>query len=347
MPTPSRCHDTDTDPCKRLAAKLFVARDRLLAFDNYEEFLTELIASFSGGKPPLLIAGHPDLSVTRAASRSGLTPTEIVGTNPFAVDTARIVRCALTGREIIWIANPNPISGAAVGLNDLRRLAQAVPEGALIVDERYFEFYRITALSLIEEFPRIITLRCRSLLPSDFRAASGFAVAGPVRVAAMSNRKGWKRLAVMPDEISGGSELDSHRIRVVHEQSMKIANSLQQHGLRPRLSATDQVLIPVTKPQMVQDYLAELDIAVDNLNIHAGLTGYVRYRVQSASTNDRLLRALRQMPEELLVAERATGRRLRFRRPAGQYRTGSLRLADPTPVRGTEVLTEVRYAGGV
>lgn len=59
----------------------------------------------------------------------------------------------------VLIANPNNPTGTAVGLDGLRKLLEAAPEAAVLIDEAYFEFSGITALNWIRQYPNLFVSR--------------------------------------------------------------------------------------------------------------------------------------------------------------------------------------------
>lgn len=67
----------------------------------------------------------------------------------------------LTDRKtrIIVVCNPNNPTGTLVPLKDIEKLAASSPDTIILVDEAYYEFSGITAVSLIKKYPNIIVTR--------------------------------------------------------------------------------------------------------------------------------------------------------------------------------------------
>jgi histidinol-phosphate aminotransferase len=59
----------------------------------------------------------------------------------------------------ILIANPNNPTGSATGIGGVIRILEKAPGAAVLIDEAYFEFYGVTALSLIKEYPNLFVSR--------------------------------------------------------------------------------------------------------------------------------------------------------------------------------------------
>jgi histidinol-phosphate aminotransferase len=59
----------------------------------------------------------------------------------------------------ILIANPNNPTGTGLAEEDLRRIIEAAPRAAILIDEAYFEFSGITALGWIDRYPNLFVSR--------------------------------------------------------------------------------------------------------------------------------------------------------------------------------------------
>lgn len=59
----------------------------------------------------------------------------------------------------ILIANPNNPTGTGIDLTGIRKILDAAPNAAVLIDEAYFEFCGTTALGLIHEVPNLFVSR--------------------------------------------------------------------------------------------------------------------------------------------------------------------------------------------
>ena len=59
----------------------------------------------------------------------------------------------------VLIANPNNPTGTGTRLGNIRKILNAAPGAAVLIDEAYFEFSGVTALELINEFPNLFISR--------------------------------------------------------------------------------------------------------------------------------------------------------------------------------------------
>ncbi|MCB1019406.1 MAG: histidinol-phosphate aminotransferase family protein [Bryobacterales bacterium] len=59
----------------------------------------------------------------------------------------------------VIIANPNNPTGGAIGLDVVEQVLQKAADAAVLIDEAYFEFYGVTALELIPQYPNLFVSR--------------------------------------------------------------------------------------------------------------------------------------------------------------------------------------------
>ena len=64
-----------------------------------------------------------------------------------------------TQTRAVLIANPNNPTGTAISLKEIERILIAAPNAAVLIDEAYFEFFGVTALLSIREFPNLFVSR--------------------------------------------------------------------------------------------------------------------------------------------------------------------------------------------
>jgi histidinol-phosphate aminotransferase len=57
------------------------------------------------------------------------------------------------------IANPNNPTGTGIDLDGIRRILNAAPQAAVLIDEAYFEFCGVTALPLVRQYPNLFVSR--------------------------------------------------------------------------------------------------------------------------------------------------------------------------------------------
>jgi len=97
--------------------------------------------------------------------------------------------------RVVMLANPNNPTGTGVGLDGVRRILDATPAAAILIDEAYFEFSGITALGWIRDYPNLFVSRTFSKVygMAAMRCGCLFSSAGNVK---------WLRKAQSPYSVN-------------------------------------------------------------------------------------------------------------------------------------------------
>ncbi len=285
-----------------IARKVAVPQEMVLPFTDYTDILTELFSLTTTVENRVIAAGcvSPDVEIAADRAQSDIVLAQ--GPSPFSGDPDSAIAEVTTGREIIYVANPNRITGANLGLTDLELLARAIPEGTLIVDEQYFDFYGITALPLIEKLANVVAIRSLTTSFGISSDESGYVIASPTRIDTLREGFPWNRISstlhkVLSTTLSNRDAL-AMRLKTFADEALRLAGALTKLGVQTRISATDFILIRVADPARVTNNLALAQIHTDNLSGVPELGNYIRYRLQSVNANTALLRAFERMPSE-------------------------------------------------
>ncbi|KAK3604779.1 hypothetical protein CHS0354_000437 [Potamilus streckersoni] len=78
----------------------------------------------------------------------------------FPLEEVLLLMCKKT--RMVVICNPNNPTGTHVSLEGISAIAEKLKEGVVLVDEAYFEYLGVTAVSLIEKYPNLIITRTLS-----------------------------------------------------------------------------------------------------------------------------------------------------------------------------------------
>lgn len=302
----------------QLARKLDVESSMLVPFADYTEMTAALLEFTSRERKRLLLAGHTSPDVAIAVERAGLEVTEILGPSPFVNHPEDILQAA-SPDCLIYLANPNRVTGSNFSLHHLKRIAESIPDGLLIVDEKYYEFYGISALPLLERLDNIVVIRSLTAGFSIASDESGCLVGSPGFQADFRNYYHWSRitttmLRLLLTSLSSGAAA-SKRLTQVHDESLRLANELHRMDVQNRITSADFLLLRVADTGRVAASLAKSGIAVDSLESYPDLDNYLRYRIQSPLSNDNLLSTFRRMPSEAYKMADVDKRAVMFHRP--------------------------------
>jgi histidinol-phosphate/aromatic aminotransferase/cobyric acid decarboxylase-like protein len=333
--------DKLTDLITVVARRANARQHMVLPFVDFCDFTTSLLSMLDDGDNDrrLIVNGPCPPDIALAADRAQIEPLEVTGDSPFSAEPIRITAEVRTGKEIVFLTNPNRVTGANFGLTDLENLASAVDQGYLIVDEHYFDFYGISAASLLDNLDNVIVLRSLTTPFGISWDESGFVIANPGMIDHLRDNYPWQRMSTTLYKILSttlsNSEAMAMRLKVLHDESLRLTETLTKQGIQVRLSATDFLLLRVAHPDKVRASLTRFQVAVDILQGYDGLDNYVRYTLGSPGTNDLLLKGFGRMPKEHYTMKTIDSRILRLHRPAETSKADTA----PTIERNTGSMT--------
>lgn len=84
------------------------------------------------------------------------------------------------------ICNPNAPTGKALPLSDIRRILEANPDVVVLVDEAYADFGAQSAVSLLKEYPNLVTIHTMSKAYSLAGMRLGYALGSPDLIAGVN-----------------------------------------------------------------------------------------------------------------------------------------------------------------
>lgn len=279
-----------------------VSSKRIFPYGELSEFLEEFLKMLGHPESTLVCAGLVTPEIAMAADKAGLELIEAAGESPFTVDPHTVASTVASDHDVVYVANPNRVSGACLNVKNLATVANAVPHGYLIVDENLFDYSGISGLSLLEDRPNVIILRSFTAPFGIYSSEAGFAIAGERLVAGMKESNCFQSVSraireVIVTAIQSGEAAVSRR-QEIHDESLRIAVALTHLGAQCRLSATDFLLVRVASPKDAGNFLVANKISVENLDGYPGMRNYLRYRLSSRKSNDRLLETFNKMPDQ-------------------------------------------------
>lgn len=296
-----------------IARKLSVDASKILPFADYVDLVSDLLTLFGRPSSRLLAAGQVTPEVAQAADRAQIELEERLSHSPFSGNPQVLIEGVTSGSDIVYIANPNRITGATYSLSDLETMANAVPEGALIVDEHFFDYYGVTAQPLTETHSNVIVLRSFTAAFSINSAEIGLVLASSPTIEKIAQTHSGsvftKALCRTIESVLTNEEAVAHRMAEVRHESLRVAQALDACGLFCRVTPTDFLLMRVADPTSFGNALAADKVAIENLHGYPQMKNYVRYRIESPLNNDRLIRVMQRMNPDHFRMKRPDTRR--------------------------------------
>ncbi|AFR09594.1 MULTISPECIES: histidinol-phosphate transaminase [Nocardiopsis] len=158
------------------------------AANGSNEILQQLLQAF-GGPGRTAMGFEPSYSMHPIISRgTGTAWVSVPRDADFRIDVDAALEAIAEHRpSVVFLTSPNNPTGTALELADIERVARAAP-GVVVVDEAYAEFRREgtpSALTLLDEHPRIIVSRTMSKAFALAGARVGYLAAHPAVVDAL------------------------------------------------------------------------------------------------------------------------------------------------------------------
>ncbi len=148
------------DAMRELAAFFAVAPGELLLSNGTDEAIQVLINTFvDDGQDVLLL--KPSYAMYRFyAELAGASVREIAYTpENLAFPLEDFLAAIRPDTRAILIANPNNPTGTSIGIEGVKRILEAAPQAAVLIDEAYYEFCGVTALPLLRQYPNLFVSR--------------------------------------------------------------------------------------------------------------------------------------------------------------------------------------------
>lgn len=285
-----------------LGRHLMVNPTSVMPFLEFDDLMPELLQLIARGRHSLVCGGHATPHLLLAAHKAEMSVDETLSVSPFTLDAATIKKALTTPADILYIANPNRVTGANLGLTDLKYLAEAIPNGFLIIDEYYYDYYGISGMALLAKYSNVIVLRSATALLGLGTSETGYVVASPTIIEHLVERFAPARIpastySVLSAALKNDQSLGI-RLRLLHDEMLRVSTVLTRLGIQNRITAADFLLLRVASPVNTGNYLARYRIPFDNLDGYPQLTNYLRYKMQAEVNNDELITAFQKMPQE-------------------------------------------------
>jgi len=307
--------------------------DQVLPFVDSRDLLAELLHLAYQPTVRLITAGTVTPDIAQAADKAEVDLFEALGVSPFSGDVDAVLRAVTSTADVIYIANPSRVTGSHFSTSELAEMVAAVPDGLVIVDEQFVDFFGVSAVELTQQNLNLVILRSFTAPFSIASSDAGYLVANPWLLDVIRKSCQGRPFSLIQRRLAERT-LTSHeererRLIEVRDESLRFVQELNRIGVQGRLCATNFLLLRVADPTVVGNALATAGVKVTNLDGYPQMKNYLAYEVQSPLTNDRALDALRALPAESLRMRGLDLRRVKL----GQ---GVARRADQTTTARSE-----------
>jgi histidinol-phosphate aminotransferase len=174
------------DTVRELAAFFGVGEDEFTLTNGTDEAIQVLVNTFVDDGDELVILKPSYAMYKFYAEVAGAVVREVeyhAETLAFPMD--ELLASITPKTRAVLIANPNNPTGTALDLDGARRILEAAPNAAVLVDEAYFEFSETTVLSWIRDYANLFVSRTFSKVYGMAAMRCGCLFSGAANVAWM------------------------------------------------------------------------------------------------------------------------------------------------------------------
>jgi len=143
-----------------LSAFFGVATNEFLLTNGTDEAIQVMINTYVDDGDDVLLL-HPSYAMYRFYAELAGGEVREVSYRPddLSFPLEELLAAIRPGTRAILIANPNNPTGTGIDVAGIRRILDAAPQAAVLIDEAYFEFCGTTALGQIREYPNLFVSR--------------------------------------------------------------------------------------------------------------------------------------------------------------------------------------------
>jgi len=270
--------------------------ESIVLFEEFEQFLTRLFSSMELSQFHVAAVSPVIAEIPLAADRAEAEIVEIEFKQPFAADIDSIKKSIKSPSDIVYLANPNRLTGTTFSNSQLESIASWVNQGLLIIDEYFHDFSQLSALDLIKEFSHIVVIRPFQDWNSPVRSECGYAITNEImadKIAAAQTGFNLTRSAAKRGlEIFDANGFGNVETKIIQKRAFEVAIELMESGVKSQFTPTDSILIQLSDPNEMIEHLKARDIRVERVGDSEILKNHVRYRITCTNKDKELVKAV-------------------------------------------------------
>ena len=209
----------------------------------------------------------------------------------------------LAGAAVVWLCAPNNPTGAAEDPATLMLVAHeaaSLAEPPLIaIDEAYFEFVEMSAVTWLERFSNLLVIRTVSKAFGLAGVRVGYGVGSRETIARLERVRPPGSISTISAALAAAAlrhpeVARENAARLASERDRLVAR-LTEAGWPPAPSVTNFLLVPFGSPETgdaVGEHLMRSGIVPRTFGADHPLAGYLRLTVRTRAENERLVAAL-------------------------------------------------------
>lgn len=201
--------------------------------------------------------------------------------------------------KLVVVCNPNNPTGTVISLEDIETIVNRAPNSIFMIDEAYFEFSGVSAISLLDKFPNIIIVRTFSKAFGLASLRIGYVIANTQHIKEMMKVRG-PYAVNMAAHVAASAALDDIKsmkgyVREVMTKSKPMIETFfKKNNIPFCASGANFILFKPGNMQKAYEHLKMNNILVRPQNA-AGIDDMLRVSVGTAKQMRRFIKAYSQL----------------------------------------------------
>jgi len=149
-----------TDAIRELAEFFGVSKDEFTLTNGTDEAIQVLVNTYVDDGDDVVLL-KPSYAMYRFyAEVAGASIRELdYHSEDLSFPLDELIAALRPDTRAVLIANPNNPTGTGIGEAGLRKILEAAPNAAVLIDEAYYEFSGVTAIEWLHEYPNLFVSR--------------------------------------------------------------------------------------------------------------------------------------------------------------------------------------------
>jgi histidinol-phosphate aminotransferase len=255
------------DIVSRLSDYAGVETDQLMITNGSDQGIDLVFRAVGVTGAEAIIPGPSFAMYSQCAQVEAMTLIEPQYTREGGYPVDEVLAAVTPNTKLVVISNPNNPCGTLVSEAVVRRVAQAAPNAAILVDECYFEYSQETAVSAINDCPNLFITRTFSKTWGIPSLRFGYLMASRENIAALCNIRGpydINQLAI----VAANAALDQPEYTQVYVKEVMVQSKplleewLDRHQIQYWSSSANYLWCFPENAESVGQYLQQQDFLV-------------------------------------------------------------------------------------
>ena len=287
-----------------VATFLGVDPEQVLLTNGVDETLCLLFSTYLREGSELIFSDPTFVMYPIFGQAFGAQLVRVPAGEDLAFPAAEILSSISPRTQLIAIANPNNPSGTVASRADLRRIVEAAPDAAVLIDEAYFDFYGETMLGELPRHQNLFVARTFSKAYGLAGLRLGALIGPPEQIGLIRRfcspfNVNAVALACLEEALADQAFVREY-IAQVKQGREQIAQLCQELGLRCWPSSANFVLVQVgNSAGAFVEAMQRRGIMIRDSSANPGCEGCVRITVPVSQQINGVLKAIRQTLQEM------------------------------------------------